>query len=217
VRKARIYADTSVIGGCFDPEFAIWSNALIGDFRNGYFSLVLSSVIGTEVERAPENVRELYAELLPLAQILPVTDEALDLLKAYGSHGILGLQLRNDMLHIALATVAGVDVLVSWNFRHIVRLDKIQQFNGVSMELGYKPLAIYSPREVTTHGKENSDQRPLKWCDPSADDLAKVLEGRSNAEIIAFFTKGGEAAQRDAERRQAKRAGRPAPSESEFR
>jgi len=49
-------------------------------------------------------------------------------------------------------------VLVSWNFRHIVRLDKIQQFNGISLELGYKTLAIYSPREVTTYGREDADQ-----------------------------------------------------------
>lgn len=62
------------------------------------------------------------------------------------------------MLHIALATVAEMDVLVSWNFRHIVRLDKIQQFNGINLELGYKTLAMYSPREVTTYGREGPDQ-----------------------------------------------------------
>jgi len=56
---------------------------------------------------------------------------------------------------IERAPVAEVDVLVSWNFQHIVRLDKIQQFNGINLELGYKPLAIYSPREVTTYEREN--------------------------------------------------------------
>ena len=57
-------------------------------------------------------------------------------------------------MNIAVATVANVDVLVSWNFRHIVRLDKIRLFNAVNIEQGYKPLAIYSPREVTTYGKD---------------------------------------------------------------
>jgi len=57
------------------------------------------------------------------------------------------------MLHIAIATVAEVDVLVSWNFRHIVRLDKIRLFNAVNLELGYKQLTIYSPREVATYGQ----------------------------------------------------------------
>jgi len=89
------------------------------------------------------------------AEILPVTEEALGLLEKYDEHGVLDGRFRSDMLHLALATVAEVDVLVSWNFQHIVRLDKIQQFNGINLELGYKPLAIYSPREVTTYERED--------------------------------------------------------------
>jgi hypothetical protein len=58
------------------------------------------------------------------------------------------------MLHIALATLARVDVLVSWNFRHIVRLDKIRAFNAVNAERGLGDLSIYSPREVTFYGEE---------------------------------------------------------------
>ena len=84
----------------------------------------------------------------------PVTTEALALLAAYEAKGILGQRFRNDMLHIALASIADVDVLVSWNFRHIVRLDKIRLFGAVNLELGYKPLLIYSPREVATYGEE---------------------------------------------------------------
>lgn len=102
----------------------------------------------------------LHAELLPIAEILSVTQEAIGIVNEYERHGVLGPRFRNDMLHIALATVAEVDVLVSWNFRHIVRLDKMQQFNGINFELGYSALAIYSPREVTTYGRENDpDQR----------------------------------------------------------
>jgi hypothetical protein len=158
MRKQRVYVDTSVIGGCFDPEFEIWSNGLIEDFRKGRFRLVLSDVTAAEIEGAPEVVRELHGEMLSMAEILAVTEEVLSLLAAYDAHGILGPRFRNDMIHIALATVAEADVLVSWNFRHIVRLDKIRQFNGVNLELGYKTVAIYSPREVTTHGREDSDQ-----------------------------------------------------------
>jgi predicted nucleic acid-binding protein len=154
MKRLRIYVDTSVIGGCFDPEFHIWSNGLIEDFRAGRFGLVLSDVTATEIERAPVQLQEFYTELTPFAEILLVTEEALVLLEKYEARGVLDTRFRNDMLHIALATVAGVDVLVSWNFQHIVRLDKIQQFNGINLELGYKPLAIYSPREVTTYERE---------------------------------------------------------------
>jgi hypothetical protein len=159
VKKLRIYADTSVIGGCFDPEFQHWSNALMEDFRQGRFALVLSDMIAAEIEPAPRAVRALYGELLPIAEVLPVTEEAIGVVNEYGRHGVLGPRFRNDMLHIALATVAGVDVLVSWNFRHIVRLDKMQQFNGINLELGYRALAIHSPREVTTYGREDDSNQ----------------------------------------------------------
>ena len=155
MKRLRVYVDTSVFGGCFDPEFAEWSNALMDDFRSGQFALVLSDVIAGEVAMAPEPVQQVLSELLNLADSLPVTEEALELLRAYESHHILGRRFRNDMLHVAIATVAEVDVVVSWNFRHIVRLDKIRLFNGVNLELGYKPLTICSPREVASHGKED--------------------------------------------------------------
>ena len=155
MKRLRIYVDTSVFGGCLDQEFAEWSNALMDDFRSDRCVLVVSDVTAGEVAMAPEPVRELFSELLEIADNLPVTEEALELLRAYESHAILGPRFRNDMLHIAIAAVAEVDVVVSWNFRHIVRLDKIRLFNGVNLECGYKPLTIYSPREVATHGKED--------------------------------------------------------------
>jgi predicted nucleic acid-binding protein len=154
----RVYIDTSVIGGCFDVEFAPWSNGLMQDFRAGHFRPVLSEVVAGEIRAAPEPVRLQYAELLRLgAEFLAVSDEALDLADVYEARGILAPRFRNDLLHIALATVADADVLVSWNFRHVVRLEKIRLFNAVNLERGYKPIEIYSPREVTTH---DSDERP---------------------------------------------------------
>ena len=150
----RIYLDTSVLGGCFDPEFATWSNGLLSDFRAGRFIPVLSDLLEAEVGGAPERVRRVHTELLGLgAEAISVSPEALDLLAAYEARSVLGPKYRADMLHIALATVADADLLVSWNFKHIVRFDKIRLFNAVNLEQGYKQLAIHSPREVTTHGQ----------------------------------------------------------------
>lgn len=160
MKKLRIYIDTSVIGGCFDHEFAPWSNALLEDFQEGSFIPVLSQLVAAEIRPAPERVREKYTYLLGLrGELLEINAEALQLATAYEKHGALPLGFRNDMLHIALASVADVDVLVSWNFKHIVRLDKIRLFNAVNLELGYKALQIYSPREVTLHGRDR-DQNP---------------------------------------------------------
>lgn len=70
---------------------------------------------------------------------------------AYEARKILASKYSADVRHIALATIAEVDALVSWNFRHIVRLDKIRLFNAVNVESGYRVLNILSPREVTLH------------------------------------------------------------------
>ena len=150
--KLRIYVDTSVLGGCFDPEFAVWSNGLVRDFRAHRLIPVLSDVTAAEVSSAPGPVKALHRELLSLAgSVLPVTLEITSLVAAYQARRILPARMAADMTHIALATVADVDTLVSWNFKHIVRLEKIRLFNAVNVELGYRVLSILSPREVTTY------------------------------------------------------------------
>ncbi len=155
MKKLRIYVDTSVIGGCFDPEFKLWSEALVEDFREGRYTAVMSDVTATEVAPAPGFVKSLHQELLGLpVELVRVDEDAVSLVQRYIERSVLGQRFLNDMLHIALATIAEVDVLVSWNFRHMVRLDKIRLFNAVNLEQGYKPLTIYSPREVISHGKE---------------------------------------------------------------
>lgn len=84
MRIQRIYVDTSVIGGCHDPEFSSWSNGLMQDFRDGRYRPVISAVVATEIEGAPTFVQDTYAELLTLhAEIVEVTGEALALADAY--------------------------------------------------------------------------------------------------------------------------------------
>lgn len=155
MKKLRVYVDTSAVGGYFDTEFKEWSQALINDFRAGRYQAVVSNVVDKEIADAPDFVRELYAEVLSWpAEVVNVDDEALALVAQYKARGVLSDRFLEDMLHIALATIAEVDVLVSWNFKHIVRLDKIRLFNSVNLEQGYKPLTIYSPREVISYERD---------------------------------------------------------------
>lgn len=150
--RFRIYVDTSVLGGCFDAEFVTWSDALMRDFRAKRLVPVLSDVTAAEVAGAPVAVRVLHQELLGLSGgVLPVTPAVLTLVAAYEARRILPKKFAADMTHIALATIAEVDAIVSWNFKHIVRLEKIRLFNAVNVELGYRALSILSPREVTTY------------------------------------------------------------------
>ena len=155
MRILRVYIDTSIVGGCYDFEFAKWSNGLVKDFRLGHFKPVLSEVVTAEIENAPERVRQKFYEILDYgAEELAINTEVIELLRLFSKAKILGQKFQRDMTHIALATVYEVDILVSWNFKHIVHFDKIKQFNAVSTKAGYKPIAIYSPREVTNYEED---------------------------------------------------------------
>src|SRR6185436_2779849 len=150
MKKPRIYIDTSVIGGCFDDEFSKWSNSLMGDFATGIYIPIVSDVLAAEIQDAPEVVRQEYDRLVRGEhEFVLVTEEVVELADGYQRRGILTPKFYDDGLHIAFASMAEADLLVSWNFRHIVHFDKIRLFNSVNLELGYKPLQIYSPREVT--------------------------------------------------------------------
>jgi hypothetical protein len=157
VKKIRIYLDTSVIGGCYDPEFQEWSRGLLADFQAGMFSLLLSELTDAEIQDAPDEVKDAYVEFRRCAnEIIELTPGAIELANAYLERNILTQNFRDDARHIAMTTVAGADLMVSWNFKHIVHFEKIQKFNAVNIEMGYKPILIYSPREVTTYGRESS-------------------------------------------------------------
>lgn len=154
----RVYIDTSVIGGCFDEEFALWSKGLMRDFHRGSLKPVLSEIVAAEIGPAPEEVKNEYSELLRLQpEFAELNDEVRDLARAYNERKIVPVKFSNDVLHIALATVADVDLMVSWNFKHIVHFDKIRMFNAVNREQGYKPIEIHSPREVTSYGNQDED------------------------------------------------------------
>ena len=149
------YADTSVFGGVFDDEFREPSRAFIDTVRAGRFTLVTSELVRQEIAAAPEDVRQLFDDMLPVAQIATITDETLRLQQAYLSASIVSQRFATDALHVALATVFGASMTVSWNFRHIVNFQKIPKYNAVNKLHGYSDIAIYSPLEVIEHEDED--------------------------------------------------------------
>ncbi len=145
----RIYVDTSVIGGCLDDEFAEWSLQLMQEFRDGKKIAVLSDITLQELEIAPESVRSQLKELPPdCREYVTLGGEAAQLAQAYLREGVLTEKYLLDAQHIAVATLGRVDVMVSWNFKHIVNLNRIRLYNSVNLKLGYPMIEIRSPREV---------------------------------------------------------------------
>ncbi|HJX11813.1 MAG TPA: type II toxin-antitoxin system VapC family toxin [Candidatus Binatia bacterium] len=146
--EIRIYADTSVFGGAFDEEFQTVTRTFFSQVRNGRFKLVTSALVQEEIDPAPAQVRELFDDLLNVVDVVEVSEEALDLKDAYLETGIVTAQWNDDALHVALATVAGCSLIVSWNFKHIVHFEKIPLYNAVNTLKGYGNIGIFSPLEV---------------------------------------------------------------------
>lgn len=147
--KQRVYTDTSVIGGCLDVEFQAASVRLLHKFQSGEALIVLSDLTLLELAKAPRKVRDVLNRIPEEhREYVRLTAEAKQLAELYVREGVLGSGKLVDAQHIAVATVSRVHVLVSWNFQHIVNLDRIRGYNSINVREGYPVLEIRSPWEV---------------------------------------------------------------------
>jgi predicted nucleic acid-binding protein len=148
MKKLKIYLDTSVIGGSFDEEFKDHSIRLLENLKNDKIIGVVSEITIRELESAPDFVKNDFESYEEKLEIVSITDEIKELAENYIKDKIVTENYYEDALHIACATVYQVDLLVSWNFKHIVNFNRIIQFNAVNLKNGYKTLQIFSPMEV---------------------------------------------------------------------
>jgi hypothetical protein len=111
--------------------------------------VVIADAVRRELALAPEQVQEVLKGLpADAVERIPLNEEIGRLRDAYVREGVLGRASRNDAEHVASASVAVVDLLISWNFKHIVHFDKITGFEAVNLLHGCRPVRIYSPMEV---------------------------------------------------------------------
>ena len=146
--KPRIYIDTSMIGGCLDPEFARESNVLLQMAKEGKIRLLVSDLLIRELDGGPESVRAVLRGLPSDAtESVFLSQESQILFSAYMNARIIAARYENDAVHVAIATVSKADLILSWNFKHLVHWDKIRMFNSVNMREGYPQIEIRSPWE----------------------------------------------------------------------
>lgn len=150
----NVYADTSVFGGAFDEEFRQASQSFFDMVRNGHFNLLTSVLVQEELGSAPPEVVIHFEQMLNFAEILGVSEEVLQLQQAYLNAKIVTEKWAADALHVALATIGGCSMIVSWNFKHIVHFSKIPLYNAVNTLSGYSNIAIHSPQEAINYEDE---------------------------------------------------------------
>jgi predicted nucleic acid-binding protein len=153
--KQRIYIDTSVIGGYYDEEFQEVTRALFERLENNEIVFVVSDLLDLELIEAPEQVRQLLEKYsADKFERVSLTADAIQLADAYITEKVVGKTSLEDCRHIALATINRVDVLASWNFKHIVNLDRIKGYNSVNLRLGFPMIEIRSPKDLIKYGND---------------------------------------------------------------
>ena len=153
--KQRIYIDTSVVGGYFDKEFEEATIKLFERLENNEVVFVVSNLLDIELIIAPQNVRDLlYNYSADKFERIELTEDAIKLADKYISEKVVGKTSIEDCRHIAMATISRVDVLASWNFKHIVNLDRIKGYNSVNLRLGYPMIEIRCPKDLINYGNE---------------------------------------------------------------
>ena len=153
--RQRIYIDTSVVGGYFDEEFKEATSGLFQRLERKEIVFVISDLLDIELIDAPEHVRQLLVKYpQDNFERVSLTEEAIKLADAYISEKVIGQTSVEDCRHIALATINRVDVLASWNFRHIVNLNRIKGYNSVNLKLGFPMIEIRSPKDLINYGNE---------------------------------------------------------------
>jgi predicted nucleic acid-binding protein len=153
--RQRIYIDTSIVGGFFDKIFTTETRALFERLKNRDVVFVLSDVLKKELLNAPERVRTLLQEYEEHCfEHVELTHEAEFLANCYIAENVVGPTSIDDCQHIAIATINKVDVLASWNYKHIVNLKRIKGYNSVNLKMGYITLEIRNPKELIEYGND---------------------------------------------------------------
>jgi len=147
MKRLRIYADTSVFGGCFDDEFSVESHRLLKRVIDGAIILVISDLVLIELDSAPIRIRKILDNFpSDSLEFVTISSETERLCESYLNANVVGPSSRGDAYHIAIATVNRVDLVVSWNFKHIVHFEKVRRFNAVNLLQGYQQIDIRAPK-----------------------------------------------------------------------
>lgn len=129
---------------------------LFEEIRAGKHNVFTSTTVTEELLREQTDKKNKMLDLITEYHItvIPTTDEMQILADRYVSEQMISARYQTDALHIAVASVANLDIIVSWNFKHIVRRKTKLLANAVNALAGYQNIDIYSPSEVIENENE---------------------------------------------------------------
>ena len=150
MRKLRVYLDTSTVSHLFAddvPEKRDDTTHLWRDFIKSKYDIFISPLLIEELENCSEPRRsKMLGKLSEIQfQIISKTEEVNLLAKEYIKGGVLREKSFDDCMHIAFAVVYNCDLIVSWNFKHLVNYKTINKVRIVNAINQYREISIISP------------------------------------------------------------------------
>ena len=149
----KIYLDTSIISHLQAddvPEKMAITHKFWYDLKDGKYDIFVSEVTEAEIADCPEPKKILLENHLKELsyQTIELTEEITDLAQQYLTQGVLPPKCIDDSIHVAVATVVGCNAIVSWNFKHMLKLRAFIGVNGVNRMLGYGEISLVPPYEL---------------------------------------------------------------------
>jgi hypothetical protein len=159
LKKLKIYLETTILNFYYADDAQEKKDdtiKLFEEIAQGKYEAFTSMSVVREINKASEEKKQLMFNLINKLNISILEDEveAERLADIYIQEGIIPSKYRNDGVHIALATITDMDIIVSWNYKHIVKRKTIIMTNLVNNREGYKNIDIYSPSEVIENDEE---------------------------------------------------------------
>ena len=187
----RVYVDTSVFAGCEDEKFRTASRRLFERFRAGDMTLVLSAVTTGELDTVPEAARAVLGTVpREHTEFLESSTEAEQLADLYIKAGAVDAAMRSAALHVAFATLAGVDTLATWNFKHLLNFYRLRRFHCVNRELGHPHLEIHEAQAVLGENIVDPNKKGfdcVAFQREQRDRISRMLDAITSEERVAWL------------------------------
>jgi len=154
IRKPKIYLETTLWNFMFADDAPEKQEITQKFFQQlDLYEIFISELVISELEKTWEPKRSSMIDLIndKKPAILEVSKEAYQLADKYIEAGVLTDKHKDDILHIATAVVHDLNIIISWNMKHIVRFSTRQGINAVNRLLGYKEIDIINPQEIVEY------------------------------------------------------------------
>jgi len=177
---------------------------LFEKMKSGKYDVFVSDLTEKELKNAPENARELLKNFD--WKSLTATANCESLANEYIKEKVVGETSRDDCVHIATATINNIDILVSWNFKHIVNVERMKGYNSVNVKHGYKHLDIHSPKELGFMIDENFRCDCIAMTRAIKDKISAELNAMTTEERLLYFERIHQEAEQSRQEREREKA-----------